>query len=106
MIPLETIKAHLRVDGDEENDYLEGLATSAIEYAEKYTGMAFFETQNEVEASELANATVMGALLKRGCLLLIGHWYSTRESVNIGNIVQEIPLTSRAIFDMFRLPTL
>lgn len=35
-------------------------------------------------------------------LLLVGHWYKHREAVNVGNIVQEIPLTVRALIEPLR----
>ena len=42
--------------------------------------------------------------LRQAILLLIGHWYENRESVNIGNIVNELPFTVEAILSACRVP--
>lgn len=44
--------------------------------------------------------------LLQAMLLLIGHWYAHREGVNIGNIVQEVPLAVTSLCDQFREPGL
>jgi len=35
-------------------------------------------------------------------LLLIGHWHSNREAVNIGNITTELPLAVEALVQPYR----
>jgi uncharacterized phiE125 gp8 family phage protein len=42
--------------------------------------------------------------LLQAMLLLIGHWYGTRETVNIGNIVTEVPFAVTALCDQYRSP--
>lgn len=42
--------------------------------------------------------------IKQWMLLQIGHWYATRESVNGGNIVNEMPFVG-ALLDPYRLYT-
>lgn len=44
--------------------------------------------------------------LLQAMLLLIGHWFSTRSAVNIGNIVNEVPLAVESLCDQFRGPGL
>lgn len=41
--------------------------------------------------------------LKHAILLLIGHWYSVRETVNVGNIVSEVPLAFDALVQPHRM---
>lgn len=41
--------------------------------------------------------------LRQAMLLLIGHWYENRETVNVGNITSELPLTVAALVFPFRL---
>jgi len=36
-------------------------------------------------------------------LLLVGHWYSNREAVNIGNITSEVPLAVEALLQPYRI---
>lgn len=40
---------------------------------------------------------------KQALLLLIGHWYENRETVNIGNIKTELPFTVKALLDLNRV---
>lgn len=41
--------------------------------------------------------------IKQAMLLLIGHWFENRESINIGNIVTEIPETTNALLWPYRV---
>lgn len=41
--------------------------------------------------------------LRQAMLLLIGHWYNVREAVNIGNIVNESPLSVASLVFPYRL---
>ncbi len=40
---------------------------------------------------------------KQALLLLIGFWYANRESVNIGNIISELPFSVKALLGMNRV---
>lgn len=42
--------------------------------------------------------------ITQAMLLLIGHWYENRETINIGNIVNEIPLAASALLGMNEVP--
>ena len=35
-------------------------------------------------------------------MLIVGHWYMTRETVNVGNIVSELPFAAQALLSSFR----
>ncbi len=41
--------------------------------------------------------------IRQAILLLIGHWYANRETVNIGNITSELPFTTQALLDPYRV---
>jgi uncharacterized phiE125 gp8 family phage protein len=43
------------------------------------------------------------APLKAAMLLLIGHWYANREAVNVGNIVNELPLAVQSLLAPYRI---
>lgn len=47
-------------------------------------------------------AAAVPQAIKQAALLLVGHWYLTREAVNIGNIVTELPLGARALLAPYR----
>ncbi len=40
--------------------------------------------------------------LQTAVLLIIGHWYETRETVNIGNITSELPFAATCIIDKYK----
>jgi uncharacterized phiE125 gp8 family phage protein len=41
--------------------------------------------------------------LRQALLLLIGHWYENRETVNVGNITSELPFSVASLVFPFRL---
>ena len=41
--------------------------------------------------------------IKQAILLLVGHWYENRETVNIGNITTEIPMTVEFLLAPYRI---
>lgn len=43
------------------------------------------------------------ATIQAAVKLIVGHWYVTREAVNIGNIVNRIPLSADDLLDSERL---
>jgi uncharacterized phiE125 gp8 family phage protein len=44
--------------------------------------------------------------LKQAILMLVAHWYTNREAVNVGNIVNELPFGVMAICNAYRAPSL
>lgn len=48
-----------------------------------------------------AGAVPLG--IKQAMLLIIGHWYATREAVNVGNIVNEMPMSANALLWGYRV---
>ncbi|MGE5553301.1 MAG: head-tail connector protein [Betaproteobacteria bacterium] len=50
-------------------------------------------------------ASAVPARVRQAMLLLIGHWYEHRETVNIGNIVTEIPMAAEALLWQDRVVT-
>jgi uncharacterized phiE125 gp8 family phage protein len=41
--------------------------------------------------------------IRQAMLLLIGHWYENRETVNVGNIVNEMPFATAALLSPYRV---
>lgn len=40
--------------------------------------------------------------LRQAILMLVGFWFASRESVNVGNIVNEVPFGTRMLLDPYR----
>lgn len=57
---------------------------------------------NMITVTYTAGMEVVPEDLKHAILLLIGHWHMTREAVNVGNIVTEVPLAVDALLQPYR----
>jgi uncharacterized phiE125 gp8 family phage protein len=56
----------------------------------------------EFTAGYGAAASAVPAEIKQAMYLMIGHWYENRESVNVGNIVNELPFAAQALLEPFQ----
>ncbi|MFG0924205.1 head-tail connector protein [Pseudomonas sp. CJQ_8] len=97
MIDLATVKAHLRVDGDEEDSLIQGYADAAISTFELWTNRRLI-AEGEALPDPVENALIITKAIRQGALLLIGHWYSNREAVATGTIATELPLATNALW--------
>jgi uncharacterized phiE125 gp8 family phage protein len=64
------------------------------------------ETMNAVKVTFVAGygaASAVPAALKSAILLLVGHWYTNREAVMVGESVAELPLAVSALVAPFRM---
>ena len=60
-------------------------------------------TVNPIEVEFIAGANTLPNAARQAMLLLIGHWYANRESVQVGNVTSvEIAETTKAILKQFR----
>lgn len=101
MIDLDTVKAHLRVDGDDEDGLIQGYTDAAISTFELWTNRKLIAA-GEPLPDPLGNALVFSKAIQQGALLLIGHWYATREAVAVGTIATEMPLATQALWKPHR----
>ncbi|MVF50586.1 phage gp6-like head-tail connector protein [Pseudomonas monteilii] len=101
MIDLATVKAHLRVDGDEEDSLILGYADAAISTFELWTNRRLI-AEGEPLPEPVGNALLFRKSIQQGVLLLVGHWYATREAVAVGTIATEMPLATQALWKPHR----
>jgi len=87
MVTLQRVKDHLRIVGDEEDDYLAHLIQVAQDSIEKDLRRSF---EGEVPPP-----------VQHAALLLIGHWYAHREEVAPGTMI-EIPVAARHLLSPYR----
>ena len=57
---------------------------------------------NAVNVTYTAGMETVPDDLKHAILLLIGHWYAQRETVNVGNIASELPFATSALIQPYR----
>jgi uncharacterized phiE125 gp8 family phage protein len=53
-------------------------------------------------ATEASTLIELPHEIEEAMLMMIGHWYENRNSVNVGNIVTEMPLSAVYLLDMHR----
>ncbi len=101
MIDLPIVKAHLRVDHDDEDALIEGYRDAAISAFETWTNRTLVEPGG-VLPDPIGNAMLMTRAISQGALLLIGHWYNSRETVVVGTITSELPMATNALWKPHR----
>ena len=101
MIDLALVKAHLRVDHDEEDALIQGYMDAALSAFETWTNRTLIDPAEELP-EPAGNALRMTKSIKQGALLLIGHWYGARETVVVGTITSELPMATNALWKPHR----
>jgi hypothetical protein len=101
LVPLETLKLHVRVDGDDEAVVLQ-VYLDAAEGA-----IAGYLCRKLIAANATPAAGSMDLPLPppvvAAILLLAGHLYEHRESVVTGTIATELPMTVRFLIAPYRV---
>lgn len=87
MLDMATVKMHLRVDGDEEDALIGGYLAAAKAHVEQHCDRKLVEA-DAVEPEEMG----LTSDIEQAILLLVGHWYATREAVVTGTIATATPL--------------
>ncbi|WP_348826654.1 head-tail connector protein [Halomonas sp. RT37] len=96
LIPLETIKIHLRLDTAPDavlDPELERLHDAAVDYASQYLGRPIPWDDEDTSSSE----AVFPKSVEQAILILIGEFFENREQHVTGTIVQEIPTVTRLL---------
>ena len=108
MIDLACVKQHLRIDGDYDDQYIKSLIPVARSYSEHYCDRRIYDTPQEANADPNQDKAPIVATpdLEQAELLAIGHWYATREAVNVNGTSTEVPITTKVILDFYRRKTL
>ena len=101
MIDLSIVKTHLRVDHDDEDALIQGYTDAAFSAFELWTNRTLVELGGQLP-DPAGNALVMTKAIQQGALLLVGHWYASREAVVIGTITAELPMATNALWKPHR----
>ena len=105
MLDIGIVKEHCRVDSDfTGDDALLNLYTgAAARYVETWTRRKLYESEESPGYAEDADSILPGGDVKAAMLLLIGHWYATRETVSVGQTVAEVPFAVEALLQPYRI---
>ena len=81
-VDLDTAKAHLNITIDEDDEQLERLIPAAQDHLESQLG---FKIADEYPDS-------VPAALDQAVLMLVGHWYESREASVVGTNIDTVPM--------------
>lgn len=84
MLTLDEAKAHLRVDGNDEDTYIDGLVAVASEYVQGMVIPAAAEGEEPV-------VPPVNETQKHAVRLLVGLWYANREAAS-EKALKNVPL--------------
>ena len=101
MIERAAVKAHLRVEDDDEDAKIDGYTAAAISAFELWTNRKLVEVGG-VLPDPVGNSMFITKAIEQGALLLIGHWYANAEAVVIGTITSQVPLATNALWSPYR----
>ena len=98
MIPLELVKLHLRVDGDDEDDLICLYYEAAVSDCVAYLNRPLYQDDAEAAAGVgKADGVVLNSSIRNAILLTVGYLYSTREDGAVG-----LPRAARRLLEPFR----
>lgn len=101
MIDLAIVKAHLRVTHDAEDALIQGYTDAALSTFELWTNRKLVG-EGDALPEPVGNAMAVTKAIRQGALLLIGHWYASREAVVVGTITAELPMATNALWKPHR----
>ena len=101
MIPLAAVKAHLRVEHDDEDGKIQGYIEAAISAFESWTNRTLVADEASLP-TPIGNSMVITKGVYQGALMLIGHWYANAESVVIGTTTSQVPMATEALWKPHR----
>ncbi|GAC1030492.1 hypothetical protein thsps21_13190 [Pseudomonas sp. No.21] len=99
MVALELVKQHLRVEHGEEDTLIQGYLDAAKVHVEKYCDREIVAEPTDPDAPpiDLNTQMLLTKDIEQAILLLVGHWYSSREAVVIGTITSSLPFGVEAL---------
>lgn len=84
---LSLVRTHLRIDDEHsENDFLQHLVNAAKTHVEQHCDRRIVDVATSDREMEMTDD------VKHAILLLVGHWYSNRESVVVGVASSQVQL--------------
>jgi len=87
---LERLKLQARIDGDEEDELLKGYVEAALAHVEQHCDrtLVVLEPGAELQPDQME----LTPDVWQAVVLLVAHWYATREAVVTGTIASTVPL--------------
>lgn len=99
IITLTEAKAHLRIDGTDEDTILAVYIGAAEKSASNFMNRNIYASSIGSDVDGI----VMDDAIKAACLLILGHLFSNREDVVSGGSVSELPHGSKSLLYPYRI---
>lgn len=96
-LSLPEVKAHLRVEHDEEDALIEQMARAAEDYVAQYLNRPVPWTDDNGDPVEVP------AMVRQAALMLITHWYVNRSAVLTGSVSKEIEFATNSLLHFYRV---
>lgn len=111
LVTLEQAKSHLRVDFDDEDDYIELLVQSAsgavVNYLEEYAYSTFLDSSGEPMYDSSGRAEFVPYEVTAAVLILVGYLYRMRDNNEGGEFDRGyLPMPVTALLYPLRKPAL
>lgn len=108
LIAIDQAKAHLRIDGTDEDGILSIYIGAAELAASEFLNRKLYEDQTALDAAVLDDPTieypmVANDLVKAAILLTLGFLYENREEVVAGVSVSALPIGSTHLLQPYRV---
>jgi hypothetical protein len=97
MIDLAVVKAHLRVEHDDEDAKIKGYTDAALSAFESWTNRTLVAVGGALP-DPAGRSMVITKSIEQGALLLIGHWYANAEAVLVGVTASHLPLATNSLW--------
>lgn len=105
MIELSTVKEHCRIEPDfvDDDKLLEIYSRAAWRHVEKWTRRTLYTLTTDPGYESDEDRLLFDDDVRAAMLLLIGHWYSNREAVVIGQTPSEVPFAVEALLQPYKI---
>lgn len=100
-LTVQQVKLNLKIDHDDEDFLISGLIEAAFDAFEQSTNRKLYAV-NEHIPDDVKNGIHITSSIIQGAHMLIGHWYTNKESVAIGTISTEVPLSTEYLWKRHR----
>lgn len=105
MIEMSVIKAHCRLEPDfvEDDTILEVYNRASWLYVEKWTRRKLYQLNTDPGYQADEDRLLFDDDIRAAMLLLIGHWYSNREAVVVGQAPSSVPFAVEALLQPHKI---
>ncbi|ELY3545838.1 phage gp6-like head-tail connector protein [Cronobacter turicensis] len=105
MLTKEQVKHHCNIEQDftEDDAWIEISIKAAARYVERWTRRRLYDSADDTAYLADPDRLLYNADIEMAMLMLIGHWYSNREAVNVDNVTSALAFSTEALLQPYRV---